>query len=138
MKAAYENEITLFVNGCLASYTGKKSELKRCLEIILGLKKHNPEALFFEQVEPIQFMLENPSLSLTLTPTEVPEAKALIRKLLTETHDALVKKQFLAEELAPDDSQFVQLFGALNQYRLNNPIDTQDENQQPEGSSPPF
>ena len=138
MKAAYENEITLFVNGCLASYTGKKSQLKRCLEIILGLKNHNPEDLFFDQVEPIQFMLVNPSPSLTLTTTEIPQAKALIRKLLTQTHDSLVQKKFLAVELAPDDSQFVQLFGALNQYRLHNPIDTQDENQQPEGSSPPF
>lgn len=138
MKADYENEITLFVNACLTAYTGKKSQLKRCLEIILGLKNHNLEGQFFDQVEPIQFILENPSPSFTLTPTEIPRAKALIRKLLTETHESLVQKKFLTEELAPNESQFSQLFGALNLYRLNNPIDLHDENQQPDGSSPPF
>lgn len=136
MKIAYEDEITQYVNACLAAYTGEKSQLKRCLEIILGLKDHNQDNLLFDQVEPIQLLLGDPRASFQLTPPEVTQAKALIQKLLTAAHDSLVQKKFLAEELVPEDSHLLKLFCRINQRKLSHPIDENDENYHSDSSPP--
>ncbi len=136
MQKPYENPLKEHINACLQAYTGTDGQLKSCLEILLNMTRHdNPALLRFDELEPLQTLLNN----LEYSPVEIPDtelegAKEWIRDYLTEVHRSMLIGRFLKNNLVADEST-VALFSAVNRRRVTLNHADHDENIAPESSA---